>query len=145
MHRLVKDIDVLDEFVLRLISPWIMAIGAVILVAGVTLLLLPKAWFGLVPIGLAILIAAFVVYRGIHLAYDESTILETRKSKLLDTLPALTSLLIWHRWDAYIHQLSDLDAQQTKNNTVITSSTQNGHVGGCKWHWHWRRHLCFGV
>ena len=114
MHRLVRDIDVLDEFVLRLISPWIMAIGAVILVAGVTLLLLPKAWFGLVPIGLAILIAAFVVYRGIHLAYDESTILETRKSKLLDTLPALTSLLIWHRWDAYIHQLSDLDAQQTK-------------------------------
>ncbi|OAU94526.1 Transport ATP-binding protein CydC [Moraxella catarrhalis] len=114
MHRLVKDIDVLDEFVLRFISPWIMAIGAVILVAGVTLLLLPNAWFGLVPIGLAILIAVFVVYRGIHLAYDESTILETRKSKLLDTLPALTSLLIWHRWEAHIHQLSDLDAQQTK-------------------------------
>ncbi|OAV06111.1 Transport ATP-binding protein CydC [Moraxella catarrhalis] len=81
MHRLVKDIDVLDEFVLRLISPWIMAIGAVILVAGVTVLLLPNAWFGLVPISLAILIAVFVVYRGIHLAYDESTILETRKSK----------------------------------------------------------------
>lgn len=114
MHRLVKDIDVLDEFVLRFISPWIMAIGAVILVAGVTLLLLPKAWFGLVPIGLAILIAALVVYRGIDLAHRESALLETRKSKLLDTLPALTSLLIWHRWEAHINLLSDLDAQQTK-------------------------------
>ncbi|OAV02111.1 Transport ATP-binding protein CydC [Moraxella catarrhalis] len=114
MHRLVKDIDVLDEFVLRFISPWIMAIGAVLLVAGVTLLLLPRAWFGLLPIGLAILIAALVVYRGIDLAHRESALLETRKSKLLDTLPALTSLLIWHRWEAHIHQLSDLDAQQTK-------------------------------
>ncbi|WP_049237670.1 amino acid ABC transporter ATP-binding/permease protein [Moraxella canis] len=114
MHRLVKDIDVLDEFVLRFISPWIMAIGAVLLVAGVTLLLLPRAWFGLVPIGLAILIAALVVYRGIDLAHRESALLETRKSKLLDTLPALTSLLIWHRWETHIHQLSDLDAQQTK-------------------------------
>ena len=114
MHRLVKDIDVLDEFVLRFISPWMMAIGAVLLVAGVTLLLLPRAWFGLVPIGLAILIAVLVVYRGIDLAHRESALLETRKSKLLDTLPALTSLLIWHRWETHIHQLSDLDAQQTK-------------------------------
>ncbi|WP_114800240.1 ATP-binding cassette domain-containing protein [Moraxella canis] len=114
MHRLVKDIDVLDEFVLRFISPWMMAIGAVLLVAGVTLLLLPTAWFGLVSIGLAILIAALVVYRGIDLAHRESALLETRKSKLLDTLPALTSLLIWHRWETHIHQLSDLDAQQTK-------------------------------
>lgn len=114
MHRLVKDIDVLDEFVLRFISPWMMAIGAALLVAGVTMLLLPRAWFGLVPIGLAILIAVLVVYRGIDLAHRESALLETRKSKLLDTLPALTSLLIWHRWETHIHQLSDLDAQQTK-------------------------------
>ena len=113
MHRLVKDIDVLNEFVLRFISPWMMAVGSLLLVSSVVLWVLPKAWYSLGLLMLCLLIAATAIHRGKKLAESESQLIETRKAKLLDTLPALTSLLIWHRWDAQTDQLKTLDEAQS--------------------------------
>lgn len=113
MHRLVKDIDVLNEFVLRFISPWVMAVGSLLLVSSVVLWVLPKAWYSLGLLMLCLLIAATAIHRGKKLAESESQLIETRKAKLLDTLPALTSLLIWHRWDAQTDQLKTLDEAQS--------------------------------
>ncbi len=113
MHRLVKDIDVLNEFVLRFISPWVMAVGSLLLVSSVVLWVLPKAWYSLGLLMLCLLIAATAIHRGKKLAESESQLIETRKAKLLDTLPALTSLLIWHRWDAQTDQLKTLDETQS--------------------------------
>ena len=113
MHRLVKDIDVLNEFVLRFISPWVMAVGSLLLVSSVVLWVLPKAWYSLGLLMLCLLIAAIAIHRGKKLAESESQLIETRKAKLLDTLPALTSLLIWHRWDAQTDQLKTLDEAQS--------------------------------
>lgn len=113
MHRLVKDIDVLDEFVLRFISPWVMALGACLLVASVVIWVLPEAWHGLVWIAMALVAAVVAVHYGKKLAKLESDLIESRKSKLLDTLPALTSLLIWHRWEAQINELGKLDQAQS--------------------------------
>ncbi|MFC0819849.1 amino acid ABC transporter ATP-binding/permease protein [Moraxella marmotae] len=111
MHRLVKDIDVLDEFILRLVTPWVMAIGAVAMLA-VGLWFLPKGWLGLLPIIFALIVAVLTLRFGTALARQESHLLETRKSKLLDVLPALTSLLIWQRWQHHIDQLEQLDSEQ---------------------------------
>ena len=113
MHRLVKDIDVLNEFVLRFISPWVMAVGSLLLVSSVVLWVLPKAWYSLGLLMLCLLIAAIAIHRGKKLAESESQLIEARKAKLLDTLPALTSLLIWHRWDAQTDQLKTLDEAQS--------------------------------
>lgn len=113
MHRLVKDIDVLNEFVLRFISPWVMAVGSLLLVSSVVLWVLPKAWYSLGLLMLCLLIAATAIHRGKKLAESESQLIEARKAKLLDTLPALTSLLIWHRWDAQTEQLKTLDEAQS--------------------------------
>ena len=113
MHRLVKDIDVLNEFVLRFISPWVMAVGSLLLVSSVVLWVLPKAWYSLGLLMLCLLIAATAIHRGKKLAESESQLIETRKAKLLDTLPALTSLLVWHRWDAQTDQLKTLDEAQS--------------------------------
>ena len=113
MHRLVKDIDVLNEFVLRFISPWVMAVGSLLLVSSVVLWVLPKAWYSLGLLMLCLLIAATAIHRGKKLAESESQLIEARKAKLLDTLPALTSLLIWHRWDAQTDQLKTLDEAQS--------------------------------
>ena len=113
MHRLVKDIDVLNEFVLRFISPWMMAVGSLLLVSSVVLWVLPKAWYSLGLLMLCLLIAATAIHRGKKLAESESQLIEARKAKLLDTLPALTSLLIWHRWDAQTDQLKTLDEAQS--------------------------------
>ncbi|MDH2272548.1 amino acid ABC transporter ATP-binding/permease protein [Moraxella porci] len=113
MHRLVKDIDVLNEFVLRFISPWVMAVGSLLLVSSVVLWVLPQAWYSLGLVMLSLLIAATAIHRGKKLAESESQLIETRKAKLLDTLPALTSLLIWHRWDAQTDQLKTLDETQS--------------------------------
>lgn len=113
MHRLVKDIDVLNEFVLRFISPWVMAVGSLLLVSSVVLWVLPKAWYSLGLLMLCLLIAATAIHRGKKLAESESQLIEARKAKLLDTLPALTSLLIWHRWDAQTDQLKTLDETQS--------------------------------
>ena len=113
MHRLVKDIDVLNEFVLRFISPWVTAVGSLLLVSSVVLWVLPKAWYSLGLLMLCLLIAATAIHRGKKLAESESQLIEARKAKLLDTLPALTSLLIWHRWDAQTDQLKTLDEAQS--------------------------------
>lgn len=118
MHRLVKDIDVLDEFVLRFVSPWVMAIGALLLVASVVMWVLPQAWYSLVLIVVAIIVAMIAIGRGKKLAATESQLIEARKSKLLDTLPALTSLLIWHRWEAQTQVMNQLDEAQS----ALTSS-----------------------
>ena len=123
MHRLVKDIDVLNEFVLRFISPWVMAVGSLLLVSSVVLWVLPKAWYSLGLLMLCLLIAATAIHRGKKLAESESQLIEARKAKLLDTLPALTSLLIWHRWDAQTDQLKALDEAQS----ALTASAHRLH------------------
>ncbi len=113
MHRLVKDIDVLDEFVLRLVSPWVMAVGAVLVVGSIIMVILPTAWLSIALVLMALLCAMVALKLGIRLAYQESQLQEQRKSTLLDTLPALTSLLIWQRWQDTKQTLAKLDDAQT--------------------------------
>lgn len=104
MHRLVSDIDKLDEFILRVISPW--------LVASVTLLVLAEFMNWALPfytstklslyllLLLALLIPLIGSYRGIATAKKLSQISESRRQRLLAPLSIITQLLLWQQWQA---------------------------------------------
>ncbi|VEG13304.1 amino acid ABC transporter ATP-binding/permease protein [Moraxella cuniculi] len=109
MHRLVKDIDILNEFILKFISPWVMTIGAVAMVAVVVWWFLPTLWWVLLVIVVSMLVAVVAIKLSMALARQENHLSEQRKTKLLDTLPALTSLLIWQKWDDQIAHIQQLD------------------------------------
>ncbi len=108
-HRLVKDIDTLDEFVLRVISPTL--IGAVCLLAFMIVL---AVFVGspFIMIALVVFVVAAVLVRiSIQLAYQEGKLKEERQVSLLNALPALTSLLLWDKWQAQTDKLASLDYQ----------------------------------
>lgn len=109
MYRLVKNIDTLNEFTLRLISPSIIALVSVLLMAITMLILLPKAMISALCLLLALCFAFVALKMGVSFAFDEDALNQKRKSLLLDTLPALTSLLIFGRWQDTISQINQLD------------------------------------
>ena len=109
MYRLVKNIDTLNEFTLRLISPSIIALISVLLMAITMVILLPKAMISALCLLLALCFAFVALKMGVSFAFDEDALNQSRKSLLLDTLPALTSLLIFGRWQDTISQINQLD------------------------------------
>lgn len=125
MQRLVKDIDTLDEFVLRVVSPLIVAAVAVAILSITALLMIPPAWIAVLNIGLALMIAIMTLYRGVGLAKRESELVILRKSKFINTLPAITALLIWGRWQDSVCELGKLDEQHHKLTMVALSRRRN--------------------
>lgn len=113
MHRLVKDIDTLDEFVLRLVSPFVVACVAVLATSVMMAIFLPKALFAVLLFVVALALPLFAFKIGKTLAFDESTLKEQHKTRLLDTLPALTQLLTWGRWDDQVRHFEKLEHKQT--------------------------------
>lgn len=111
MQRLVHDIDTLDEFPLRVISPFIVAIVAVVVLSLMVLLMIPNAIMVVACAALSFVIALMTLKRGIGLASSESRLITLRKSKLLNTLPALTALLTWNRWGDGMRELAEYDEQ----------------------------------
>ncbi|WP_323841525.1 MULTISPECIES: amino acid ABC transporter ATP-binding/permease protein [unclassified Moraxella] len=111
MQRLVHDIDTLDEFPLRVISPFVVAIVAVVVLSLMVLLMIPNAIMVVACVALSFVIALMTLKRGIGLASSESRLITLRKSKLLNTLPALTALLTWNRWGDGMHELAEYDEQ----------------------------------
>lgn len=121
MHRLVADIDLLDQFPLRVVLPW--AWASLMLAALLGLL----AWLHtqLLLVAVPGLVAAWLLpwlgyWRGGRLARDETERAEQRRAHLLDSLHLLTPLLIWQRWSARAadfaeqdrHYLAQQDRQQ---------------------------------
>lgn len=111
MNRLVKNIDTLNEFTLRLISPSIIAVASVFIMVILILFLLPKAIISVLCLLLALFFAFSALKMGVKLAVDEDDLTQNRKSLLLDTLPALTSLLIFGRWQDTVSKIDALDNQ----------------------------------
>lgn len=111
MQRLVHDIDTLDEFPLRVISPFVVAIVAVVVLSLMVLLMIPNAIMVVACVALSFVIALMTLKRGIGLASSESRLITLRKSRLLNTLPALTALLTWNRWGDGMRELAEYDEQ----------------------------------
>lgn len=104
MHRLTHDIEVLNEFPLRVVSPWLIAVVGTLLV-GVLLFVYYPSIGVVILLGVAcLLLPALLALCGKKQAMARQTLAESRRVSLLNPLSALTHLLIWRRWD------SELDA-----------------------------------
>ena len=113
MHRLTHDIEVLNELPLRVVSPWLVATTASLLVA--TLLY----QYGVNPVLIAIFLIAglmlpvMLTWRSIKHARVHQALAESRRVSLLNPLSALTHLLIWQRWQSELTAFNSVDTQHT--------------------------------
>ncbi|WP_019672426.1 amino acid ABC transporter ATP-binding/permease protein [Psychrobacter lutiphocae] len=129
MHRLVSDIDKLNEFVLRVISPWLVGTISVILLALFTLWALPLSTSNKLLI-LALLAASLLLpliasVTGVRQAMRLSKVAEARRQKLLAPLSIITQLLLWQQWHTqtqdYINQdnkLQQLEWRAQKQRSI---------------------------
>ena len=113
MHRLTHDIEILDELPLRVVSPWLVATTASLLVA--TLLY----QYGVNPMLIAtfliagLMLPVMLTWRSIKHARAHQALAESRRVSLLNPLSALTHLLIWQRWQSELTAFNSLDTQHT--------------------------------
>ncbi len=130
MHRLVNDINVLNEFNLRVIMPWSLAIIMVGLLAGFILFTMPTlsvTWqvMLLVLLGLCLIVPAMISYIDISHSRKVAKLTEKRREALLAPLSIITQLLMWKQWqpqtqDFITHDedLHQLDWQASKYRSV---------------------------
>ena len=113
MHRLTHDIEVLNELPLRVVSPWLVATTASLLVA--TLLYQYEVNPVLIAIFLiaGLMLPAMLTWRSIKHARAHQALAESRRVSLLNPLSALTHLLIWQRWQSELTAFNSLDTQHT--------------------------------
>lgn len=113
MHRLTHDIEVLNELPLRVVSPWLVATIASLLVA--TLLYQYEVNPVLIAIFLiaGVMLPAMLTWRSIKHARAHQALAESRRVSLLNPLSALTHLLIWQRWQSELTAFNSLDTQHT--------------------------------
>lgn len=117
MHRLVSDIDTLDEFPLRVLLPYFQAACLSVLLAIIMAMKLPYGlWLGLglcgvlfVPLG-----GAYCVRQ---LAMQQTEWAEQRRRHLLYPLRLLTRLILWQRWQSSLAALmaDETELQRVKN------------------------------
>ncbi|VXA97344.1 Transport ATP-binding protein CydC [Enhydrobacter sp. AX1] len=113
MHRLTHDIEVLNELPLRVVSPWLVATTASLLVA--TLLYQYEVNPVLIATFLiaGLMLPALLTWRSIKHARAHQALAESRRVSLLNPLSALTHLLIWQRWQSELTAFNSLDTQHT--------------------------------
>lgn len=128
MHRLVADIDLLDQFPLRVVLPWIWASLILILLMVFLALLETALLFATLPWLLLAWLLPWVGYwRGGKLAREQVACAEQRRSLLLDSLHLITPLLIWQRWAGRAelftrqdqHYLVQQDRQQQLSSIIL--------------------------
>lgn len=120
MHRLTGDIDLLNNWPLSVILPWTWAAFIQLLALVLTFLFAPTlALWMIVPLLAAgILVPLIATKQSETLAYQEAQQAETRRSALLQPLPALTALLQWQTWAPFerdfLHASAQYDATQNR-------------------------------
>ena len=113
MHRLTHDIEVLNELPLRVVSPWLVATTASLLVA------ISLYQYDVNPVLIAtfliagLMLPAMLTWRSIKHARVHQALAESRRVSLLNPLSALTHLLIWQRWQSELTAFNSVDTQHT--------------------------------
>lgn len=136
MHRLVSDIDKLDEFILRVISPWLISTITMILLAVFIGFVLPISTllklviFALLT--LALLLPLCASYLGIAQAQRLAEASESRRHKLLAPLAIITQLLLWQQWYT---QTKDYTAQDNALQKLEwqAQKQRSGYILGIQW------------
>lgn len=112
MHRLVTDIDQLDQVVLRALLPWGWAgLMVVVVMAGLYWLSGTLMWAALPGVLLAWLgLPLLALWRGIDQARQSAELAERRRVALIEPLAAITSLVLWGRWPEMAQRVKQWDA-----------------------------------
>lgn len=111
MHRLTHDIEMLNEFPLRVVSPWLIAVAGTLLVGALLFFYYPNFWVVLMLGVACLLLPALLALFGKQQAIDRQTLAESRRVSLLNPLSALTHLLIWQRWDSQLDAFHGYEAE----------------------------------
>jgi ATP-binding cassette subfamily C protein CydC len=111
LQRLVADIELLDQFPLKVILPWSWATLAALLYLLVVQLLAPSLLWPAAWLLLAQLLVWPLLLQqlGIRLARREVAAQSQRRQLLLNSLQLLTTLLMFGRWSWQQHQLQQQD------------------------------------
>lgn len=127
MHRLIGDVELLDNLPLRFFMPWLWAL--LLQMAFVLWLWMVSsrlAAISVVPLLLAgTILPAVAVWQGKRWARQDADQAEQRRALLLEPLPMMTSLLLWQRWQdcqqafmASDRAYSELKRQQQRQASV---------------------------
>ena len=112
LQRLVSDIDLLDQFPLKVVAPWLWALLLT------TLVMMFWAWLAqpLLLAALPLLLAALVVppttlRQALALAKQQADKAALRRQAVLEPLSMLTNLRLWQRWQTAIQHFHRADRQ----------------------------------
>ncbi len=116
LQRLVSDIDLLDQFPLRLAAPWFWAIAIAGIFTAALSLILPSCLYYLLIILVLrlILIPLLFIPMGQRLSSQEVALSGQRRQVNLIGLQLLTTLLTFNRWTAYAAKLAATDQAITQ-------------------------------
>ncbi|MGI5308364.1 thiol reductant ABC exporter subunit CydC [Rheinheimera sp. WS51] len=113
LQRLVADIDLLDLFPLKVITPWLWASLLSLLVILFWYLLAPSlAFYAAIPLAAAWLaVPFFTLMAGIKLAKQDTDLAGIRRQQLLEPLAMMTPLLLWQRWQEAALRFNNTDSR----------------------------------
>lgn len=114
-HRLVSDIDTLDEFPLRVVAPII-----IVALSGTVLAFIVAWHLGGLFVLPFVLLWVVVLWAWRCDTKALGSLQEARQTNLLDKLPILPQLLLWERWQALSAQFMALDNQLS----IVVASIQ---------------------
>lgn len=119
MHRLTHDIDTLNEFPLRVVLPWLITTITTIAVAAMLYQFTANIWLigGLMMA--CLLLPAVLTLLGVRQARTTQALAESRRVSLLNSLSALTHLLIWQRWTSQLARFEHIEATNTQHQRSI--------------------------
>ncbi|EHJ93002.1 thiol reductant ABC exporter subunit CydC [Vreelandella boliviensis] len=138
MHRLVSDIDQLDQVVLRALLPWGWAgLMVVVVMAGLYWLSETLLWAAVPGLMVAWLgLPLLALWRGIGHARQSAELAERRRVALIEPLAAITSLVLWGRWAEMAQSVKNHDADYLAHQerqqllASLTSALQQVALGG---------------
>lgn len=116
MHRLVSDIDTLNEWPLAVVLPWLWGISLLLIYLFVLAMIsFQLAWAMVLPLILAgVIIPGWGSWRAARLTESCAVQREQRREHLLAPLSAFTALLQWGRWPEARAQFERLDGHYSE-------------------------------
>ena len=112
LQRLVSDIDLLDQFPLKVVAPWLWALLLTALVLLFWAWLAPSLLLAAMPVLLAALfVPPLTLKAAVLLSRQQANCAAKRRQALLEPLSMLANLVLWQRWQQLAATFTSTDQQ----------------------------------
>ncbi|PIT56688.1 hypothetical protein BHC59_07310 [Snodgrassella alvi] len=104
MHRLLSDIELLNNWPLNMVLPWLWALIVLLCILGLTAIVgdgLLALYLGIPLLLATVVIPAVAAWCGQNWGSQQAVQSEQRRTALLQPLEALTALLQWQQWSRF--------------------------------------------